>query len=112
MPSQARKALDANLKDVEKLLDLHEEKGGKLRGRRFGLEVLNKSAIVLICACWEAYCEDLAAEALTLIVRHAKSADQLPKDLKKNVMKALAGRKDELAIWAIADGGWRKAAQD
>lgn len=35
-------------------------------GRR-NLEVLNKSAIVLLCAIWEAYCEDLADDALRLL---------------------------------------------
>jgi hypothetical protein len=36
-------------------------------GRR-SLEVLNKFAIVLLCAIWEAYCEDLADKALRLWV--------------------------------------------
>jgi hypothetical protein len=48
MPSKAKVALDENLGDVERLLELHQEKGGGARGRRYGLEVLNKAAIVLI----------------------------------------------------------------
>lgn len=47
---------------------------GTARGRRFDLEVLNKSAIVLITSYWEAYCEDIAAEALD----HAQAEDQMP----------------------------------
>ena len=38
------------------------------RGRRYHLEVLNKSAIVLVTSFWEAYCEDIAAEGLAHIV--------------------------------------------
>jgi hypothetical protein len=34
--------------------------------------VLNKSAIVLLTAFWEAYCEDLAAEALNHVGDHRK----------------------------------------
>jgi len=53
MPSKARKAFDENAKDIEKLLRLHEQEGGTAKGRRFGLEVLNKSAIVLITSYWK-----------------------------------------------------------
>jgi hypothetical protein len=112
MPSAARKAFDANLKDVRRLIDFHEEKSGTSRGRRYGLEVLNKSAIVLLCACWEAYCEDIASEALEFIVKHANSADQLPTDLKKSLLKSLSESKHELEVWRIADSGWRTVATD
>jgi RiboL-PSP-HEPN len=68
MPSKARIAFRENVKDVQRLLDLHKDKGGIAQGRRYGLEVLNKSAIVLLTSFWEAYCEDIAAEALEHIV--------------------------------------------
>ncbi len=111
MASKARKALDENVKDVERLLDLHEQEGGTKRGRRYGLEVLNKSAIVLITAYWESYCEDIASEALAHMLEHAKSAVPLPKELKKQVAGELKGDKNELAVWTIADDGWRAHIQ-
>jgi RiboL-PSP-HEPN len=83
MPSEAQKSLDANLMEIDRLLELHTLVGGPAKGRRRGLEVLNKSAIVLITAYWEAYCEDIAAEALAHIVKHAKSSAVLPNELKK-----------------------------
>jgi hypothetical protein len=107
MPSKARISLDKNLNDVKTLLKLHEERGGNARGRRYGLEVLNKSAIVLITSYWEAYCEDLAEEGLELIVTHAKTADMLPKEIKKIIAKKLRDDKNELAIWTISDSNWR-----
>ncbi len=107
MPSAAWNAFDANLKDIERLLELHKQEGGTAKGRRYGLEVLNKSAIVLITSYWEAYCEDIAAEALNHIVRHAKSADALPKKLKQRMAKELKKDDNELALWVVADDGWR-----
>lgn len=107
MPSLARNSFDQNLKDIERLLDLHNQIGGNQKGRRHGLEVLNKSAIVLITAFWEAYCEDVASEGLAHIVQHAKSADVLPLELKKQVAKELKSESHELAIWSISDDGWR-----
>lgn len=107
MPSKARTAFDKNIEDINKLLDLHAAEGGDQPGRRYGLEVLNKSAIVLITSFWESYCEDIAEEALEVIVQHAPNADALPKEIKKVIAKALKEDKNDLAVWAISDDKWR-----
>jgi len=111
VPSKARTSFDENLKDIERLLELHEKEGGKAQGRRYGLEVLNKSAIVLITSYWEAYCEDVAAEALEHIVKYAKTSDVLPKSLKKQIAAELEKDKNELAIWEVSDDKWRTYLQ-
>ena len=79
MSSNARKAFDRNAEDVDRLLEIHQNLGGDAQGRRFRLEVLNKSAIILITAFWEAYCEDIAAEALEHVINHVPTASELPK---------------------------------
>jgi DNA-binding transcriptional MerR regulator len=108
MPSKARQALTENLKDIETLLELHESQSGVAAGRRSAsLEVLNKSGIVLVTAFWEAYCEDIAAEALEFIVENTATSDLLPKEIKKIVAKELKQKPDELAIWEISDQKWR-----
>lgn len=112
MASAARGAFDKNVQDIKRLLDLHEHLGGKQPGRRYGLEVLNKSAIVLITSFWESYCEDIAAEALAHVVKHAKSADALPKELKKMIAKELEQDPHDLALWGLAGNGWRKMVQE
>lgn len=112
MPSKARKAFDSNAKDIERLLELHKKEGGVLKGRRYGLEVLNKSAIVLITAYWEAYCEDIAAEGLEHIINNANSAEALPKALKKEIAKAISENKNNLEMWKIADAGWKTYLKD
>ena len=107
MPSRARKRFDENAKDIEKLLKLHEEKGGTSQGRRRGLEVLNKSAIVLITSFWEAYCEDIAAEGLEHIVKHGASPDSLPKEIKQIIAKELKADPNPLSVWALCGDGWK-----
>lgn len=107
MPSKARTTFDKNIEDINKLLELHAAEGGDQPGRRYGLEVLNKSAIVLITSFWESYCEDIAEEALEVIVQHAPNADALPKEIKKVIAKALKEAKNDLAVWAISDDKWR-----
>jgi hypothetical protein len=112
MVSKARTAFDKNAQDIERLLALHESVGGSSAGRRYGLEVLNKSAIILITAFWEAYCEDIASEALKHIVEHAHDAGKLPVELKKAVAKGLKADPHELAIWKLADKTWRQYLLD
>ncbi|MFG1287921.1 MAE_28990/MAE_18760 family HEPN-like nuclease [Xanthobacter versatilis] len=107
MPSKARIALSDNLKDIDQLMLFHSSQGGSTRGRRHGLEVLNKSAIVLITSFWEAYCEDIADEALNHIVNNVASADKLPKELKKKVAKEIKESKNEIEMWNISDQNWK-----
>src|SRR5438128_1490612 len=85
MPSKARKALDENAGDIDRLLEIHTKLGGSGVGRRHQLEVLNKSALVLLTANWEAYCEDIAAEALEHLIQHSKAPEDLPKGIRQLV---------------------------
>jgi len=107
MASSAQQAFDLNVKDVERLLEIHADVGGDAKGRRYGLEVLNKSAIVLITAVWEAYCEDIAAEALEHLVNNVSSGSALPKKLKKKIVTDIEAEENELAMWDLADDGWK-----
>lgn len=111
MASQARNAFDRNVKDVDRLLEIHADVGGDAQGRRFGLEVLNKSGIVLITAIWEAYCEDLAAEALEHLVTNVPSGSALPKELKQKIASDIKADKNDLAMWDLADAGWKARAK-
>lgn len=112
MPTDARKAFDNNCEDIRRLLDIHANVGGDAKGRRWGLEVLNKSGIILICSFWEAYCEDLAAEGLDHLVTHASNPEQLPMLLRKLVAKELREHDHELAPWSLAGDGWRTVLKD
>ncbi len=111
MSSQARKAFDENAKDVKRLLTIHTDIGGDSPGKRYGLEVLNKSALVLITAIWEAYCEDIAAEAVQHLIQHVPNPDELPNELKKKVVAELKAEKHELEVWKLAGDGWRVILQ-
>jgi hypothetical protein len=110
--SAARKAFDKNCLDIQRLLDIHARLTGTAPGRRSDVEVLNKSAIVLITAFWEAYCEDLAAEALRHLITAGKDASCVPVDLRKQVVKEFKQPgANELAAWNLADNGWRTLLQ-
>ena len=107
MASKARNAFDQSCQDINRLLEIHGKEGVQAKGRRFQLEVLNKSAIVLIAAVWEAYCEDIVGEGIEHLVVHSASASFLSKTIRKAIANELKCDKDELAIWQIADNGWK-----
>ena len=111
MASLAAKTFFKNAKDVKRLTQIHSQLGKNTPGRKYGLEVLNKSAIVLITAFWEAYCEDLAEEALTHLIEKVPDATKLPKDLKKRIAAEIKKDQHELAVWDLADKGWQVRAR-
>ncbi|MGC2970384.1 MAE_28990/MAE_18760 family HEPN-like nuclease [Paraburkholderia aspalathi] len=104
--SKARDAFDSNIADIITLKNLHEHANGEAETSA-ELEVLNKSAIVLLTSFWEAYCEDLAAEALEIIVQNVNDVDVLPKEIRKRVAADLKKEANELAVWKISGDRWR-----
>lgn len=97
-----------NIEEVDRLTEIHTEIGGPGPGRRHNIEVLNKSAIVLLVACWEAYVEDLAQIAFHYMIRHT-SPEHIPKKVQSLVATELKSHKDDSKIWDLAGSGWKDA---
>ena len=72
MPSKARQTLAENKDDLERLWELHGQEAGTNPGRKYNVDVLNRAAVVMVCAAWEAYCEDVVAEAIEIIAVDCK----------------------------------------
>jgi hypothetical protein len=97
----------ANRNDVERLLQIHQQLGGSGPGRKWNVEVLNKSAIVLTCAIWEAFVEDLVLETVGHLASHVPTPDALPEMLRRQVAKALKAELHDFAVWRLAADGWK-----
>lgn len=106
--SIALRNFEKNLKHFDRLIQIHGELGGKGLGRRYGLEVLNKSAVILLCACWEAYVEDLASASFDFMLKNFKKANEFPNRVLVKVSERLKKKKDKREIWRIADEGWKQ----
>jgi hypothetical protein len=65
VPSQARGDFNDNYADIARLIEIHKELAGTGPGYKHGVAVLNKSAVVLTSAVWEAFCEDLSRPRFT-----------------------------------------------
>jgi hypothetical protein len=107
MPSNARNTLDANRDDLDRLWEIHQQEAGTTRGRKYEVEVINKAAVVLVCAAWEAYCEDIVHEAIQNIVNDCADYNKLPKELKTEIAKRIRDDKHDHAPWLLAGNGWK-----
>jgi hypothetical protein len=108
----AKKAFKQNKADVERLLEIHQDVGGSGPGRKHGLEVLNKSAIVFVTAAWEAYVEDVASEAFELLLNGDTAPNDWPGKVRGLVSRTLRDSKDDLALWNLAGTGWKDVLRD
>lgn len=107
MPSLARNRFESNKVDVERLMEIHEELVGSDPGRKHNIDVINRAAIVFVCACWESFVEDLASEALDYLVQNSSDAKSIPKKLKALVYNAISLPNPQVIWDALADGGWK-----
>jgi hypothetical protein len=96
----------SNGQEIFRLIAIHEILVGAGPGRKAGVEVLHKSAIVLLVACWEAFIEDLASAAFDFALNNAKSYSTFPPRVLIAASKTLKADPDERAIWQLAGGGW------
>ena len=94
-----------NLSEVNQLLAIHAKVAGGGRGRKYDVEVLNKSAVVLVVACWEAFVEDLAEVALRTLVDLSVSHVVFP----DSVLERIASKHSGVHAWKLAGDGWKEA---
>ncbi len=97
-----------NLAEVDLLMDIHIKIAGPTRGRKANLETLNKSAIVLLTACWESFIEDLLSASFDYLMSKSTSYKTIPSNVLKNIANQLKNDKHELKIWELSDTGWKK----
>ncbi len=71
-----------------------------------------RAAIILLCAAWEAYVEDLARDTLSHLIANIKEADELPLALKKRIAKGIKESRHDLSPWQLAGGSWRQFVLD
>lgn len=109
MDSAAAIAFRANAQDVSRLAAIHTTISGSNRGRKRGVSVLNRSAIVFVTACWQAYIEDVLQEAVRATVLHANSQAHVTPEICRIAGKEITagGVAAEIACWNGATAGWQ-----
>jgi hypothetical protein len=99
--------LETNIRAVKRLLEIHTGLAGDTPGRKHNVEVLHKSAIVLLVACWEAFIEDLASAAFEAMLKHAPDHTTFTDDVLTHASRKLKAAQDNRDVWRLAGGGWK-----
>ena len=70
-------------------------------------ELLHRTALVLLMACWETFVEDLATSAFDAMLLNPKTPNVFPPEVLR---LASAGMRsgDDLVVWNLANMGWAK----
>jgi len=74
--------------------------------------VFIRSAVLLLCATWEAYVEDLLTASVTHLLEKTSDPDKLPTMLRRAIARKLEADKNELASWQLAGEGWRTIVKE
>lgn len=111
MPSQAFRAFRYNLIDVDRLRQSHGLLSGGTQGRK-GLGHITRSGVVMLCASWELYCEQVLRECAAWLSSGMASPLDLPLDVQKELSRAVKEAKHELKPLHLSGDGWRKVYCD
>jgi hypothetical protein len=106
-PSHLNELIE-NVTEVKRLMDFHRGAAGSGPGRKYNVEILSKSAIVLTVACLEAYVEDLAKAALEHLIENAADHKVFP----NNVLEIVASKHQGPNAWKLAGEGWKQMLRD
>lgn len=107
MPSSAFTKFERYmLNDVSALIRVHAVLSGDGRGRR-GLGHITRSGILMLCASWELYIEELLVEATSCLVRAVPDVKSLPKQTQKTLSEHVKDHKHELKPLDLAGDGWQ-----
>lgn len=113
--SNSLQRLENRLGDADRLIQIHQECTGPDRGRRYGYDVLNRSAVVLSVAAWESFVEDLLSASVRKLSRRWRDAQEVPIGVKNALLfhvheqhqMAKPSETTKAAIWRFTDQGWR-----
>ena len=100
--------LISNVHEVDRLSQIHGQITDKGPGYKHDVQILHKSAIILLVACWEAYVEDLAVASLEHMISTAKDHTVF----SKYVLERVGSNHSGVKAWKLAGTGWKKVLRD
>ncbi len=112
MPSSAlAKFENTMMKDVTRIIASHEKLSNGTPGKK-GLGHLTRGGVLLLCAAWELYLEEVLSEAVKFACQKSAAPDDLPKEVQKAIAGFVVGSQHELKALAMAGDGWKSVYQE
>jgi hypothetical protein len=104
--------LRRNLDEIKNIIKIHKSCVGATPGRKYDVEVLNKAAVVLLVATWEAFVEDLASASFDVILEDAESPKVFTKKVLGMVTRIMMKEEDDSRVWDLANDGWKNVLEE
>lgn len=107
MPSKSLKKFEKSLiVDVERIIETHRQINHQGLGRR-GLGHITRSGVLMLCAAWEMYVEEILKESVHYFAGKLDHPNELPKAVQKELSRAVKESKHELKPLELAGEGWK-----
>lgn len=92
---------------AERLLEVHRAVNPRGPGRR-DLQHVTHSGVVMLCAAWELYLEQVLVESVEYICESSLEANDLPVAVRKQLVIYSNEGKDELSSLMLCGDGWKQ----
>lgn len=107
MPSKALGKLEgAMMKDVDRIIETHDSIQNGSPGN-MGLGHLPRAGVLLLCAAWELYIEELLLEVVEKNIDRCMNPTELPDIVQKTIAKYVKDSKHQLKPLYLAGDGWK-----
>jgi hypothetical protein len=105
----AKEKFNNNYRDVENLFVIHNKLTGGVQGKNRNLTPsLLKSGVIFICACWEAFVEDVCRDGGDWIVAEVIDPSNLPNGIKAKIAEELKSAKNPIDLWNLSGDNWKQ----
>ena len=107
MPSESFKKFENNLMvDVNRIIDSHAQLNHDGQGRR-ALGHITRSGVLMLCAAWELYMEEVLIEGVNYFISKQDSPKSLPKSVQQELSRTVKESRHELKPLELAGEGWK-----
>lgn len=106
MASSAFSDFRYNILDAKRLYQVHGILSASRPGKK-GLGHITRSGVVMLCAAWERYHEEILVEGVSYLSREIHDPNKLPLTVRKSLSKLVKEVKHELKPMELAGNGWR-----
>jgi len=107
MPSSALGKFEGvMMRDVDRIIQTHSSIQNGTPGN-MGLGHLTGAGVLLLCAAWELYIEEVIIESVKHSIDRCVSPDDLPNIVKKTISDYVRNSKHQLKPLTMAGDGWK-----
>lgn len=107
MPSKSRALFrDRLLPDVTNLIETHRQVNPKGQGRR-RLGHITRSGVVMLCAAWELYVEQVLIEGASFLSGQVSLPSELPERVRGKLSQAAKNNPHKFGVLDLCGDGWK-----